>query len=336
MKFDFVIGNPPYQDKTFGDNKSYAPPVYDKFIDAAQMVADKVELIHPARFLFDAGGTPKAWNEKMLNDPHFKVLHYEQDSSKIFGNTDIKGGVVISYRDAEKDFGAIKIFTKYPELNSILYKVKNRMMGAMSDIIQSSLCFQPSKKLRDEHPELPDRFRSSLFSIFDKVFFDSPNKDGYEYVGIYGLSGSKRVIKYIRRDYITDSSGTLDKYTLLMPKASGSGLFGEQAGPTVINSPGVGYSQTFISIGSFDDDEKPKNIQKYIKTKFARTMLSILKITQDCPGPKWIYVPVQDFSCGKEIAWNVSISNIDKQLYKKYDLSQSEIDFIEHNVKEMA
>ena len=89
MKFDFCIGNPPYQDETIGENKGFAPPVYDRFLDSAYEIADKVEMIHPARFLFNAGSTSKKWNEKMLNDPHLKVKYFEQDSSKLFSNTDI-------------------------------------------------------------------------------------------------------------------------------------------------------------------------------------------------------------------------------------------------------
>lgn len=96
--FDYVIGNPPYQEEfTSEGNKTYAAPVYNQFMDAAFEIGGKVELIHPARFLFDAGSTPKAWNKKMLNDEHFKVLHYEQDSKKVFPNTDIKGGVAVTY-----------------------------------------------------------------------------------------------------------------------------------------------------------------------------------------------------------------------------------------------
>lgn len=83
MKFDFCIGNPPYQEEAVGEQKTFAAPVYNKFMDAAYQVADKVELIHPARFLFNAGSTPKAWNNKMLNDKHFKILHYEGDANKI-------------------------------------------------------------------------------------------------------------------------------------------------------------------------------------------------------------------------------------------------------------
>ena len=84
MKFDFIIGNPPYQEEN--NNNGRQPPVYHLFIDGAYQVADKVELIHPARFLFNAGQTQKAWNQKMLNDPHLKVRYYEPDSSAIFPN----------------------------------------------------------------------------------------------------------------------------------------------------------------------------------------------------------------------------------------------------------
>lgn len=108
MKFDFVIGNPPYQDNTLGENETYAPPVYDKFMDEAYKVGDRVELITPARFLFNAGSTPKAWNRKMLNDEHLKVLYYKQNSSNVFSNTDIKGGVAITYHDNTKKLGKLR------------------------------------------------------------------------------------------------------------------------------------------------------------------------------------------------------------------------------------
>lgn len=102
MKFDFIIGNPPYQDETLGDNKGFAPPIYHKFLENAYEIADAVEMIHPARFLFNAGSTPKEWNKRMLEDPHLKVLYYEQDSSKVFANTDIKGGVAITYHNKKR------------------------------------------------------------------------------------------------------------------------------------------------------------------------------------------------------------------------------------------
>jgi hypothetical protein len=177
--------------------------------------------------------------------------------------------------------------------------------------------------------------RTSAFTNLQAIFYEKIPDDDHDYISMIGLINNKRTIRYVRRDYIKDSSGTLDSYTLLMPKASGSGAFGEQAGPTVIAEPGLGYTQTFISIGKFNNNSEPQNVQKYIKTKFLRTMLSILKITQDCPAPKWKWVPIQDFTDKSDINWSTSISNIDMQLYKKYNLSDEEIDFIETNVKEM-
>lgn len=91
MKFDFVIGNPPYQMKSNGKKPS-DKAVYHLFMDAAYQVADKAMFITPARFLFNAGATPKKWNEEKLNDPHFKVLEYQMDSRKTFTDVNIRGG----------------------------------------------------------------------------------------------------------------------------------------------------------------------------------------------------------------------------------------------------
>ena len=138
-KFFAVIGNPPYQETTEGTSDK---PIYNYFMDEAYKISNKVELITPARFLFDAGKTPKTWNQKMLTDKHFKVLHYEQDSSTIFQNTDIKGGVAITYRDALSDFGTIEIFTSFVQLNSVLIKVRNRCKQYMEEIIFSESSYR--------------------------------------------------------------------------------------------------------------------------------------------------------------------------------------------------
>ena len=83
--FNYAIGNPPYQEDTTESTRKR--PIYNVFMNGVYPVADKVELITPARFLFDAGQTPKDWNKQMLADKHFKVLHYESDATKIFPNT---------------------------------------------------------------------------------------------------------------------------------------------------------------------------------------------------------------------------------------------------------
>lgn len=90
-----------------------------------------------------------------------------------------------------------------------------------------------------------------------------------------------------------------------------------------------------MSIGNFKNINDVYNLNKYIKTKFMRAMLSVLRVTQDVTPSKFEYVPLQDFTEKSDIDWTKSIREIDKQLYKKYNLSKEETDFIETNVKEM-
>ena len=118
MKFDVVIGNPPYQEKERGSSNS-KKAIYNYFMDMAYQLSDKSVFITPARFLFAGGDTPKTWDKKMLNDPHLKIISYEKDSNVIFPHADIKGGVAVTLYDKTKFFDPVGIFTPYPDLNSI-------------------------------------------------------------------------------------------------------------------------------------------------------------------------------------------------------------------------
>ena len=135
--------------------------------------------------------------------------------------------------------------------------------------------------------------------------------------------------KYIRRDYVNNVAN-LDKYKIILPKSNGSGAIGE-----VLSTPLIGETETFISIGAFINVKEAQNALKYIKTKFARAMLGILKITQDNNRDVWRYVPLQDFTADSDIDWSKSIAETDRQLYAKYGLDENEINFIETKVKEM-
>lgn len=196
--FDFSIGNPPYQDQTIGDNATYAPPVYNIFLDEAYKVADKVEMIHPARFLFNAGGTPKTWNKKMLSDPHFKVLHYESNCSKIFSNVNITGGIAITYYDSNSDYGSIGIFTPYDELNSIFKKVVKRVdYRSLNTIMSSYSTYNLSDALFEEHPEVMNVLSNSksvttnIFDLLPGFFYETVPDDDKEYCCVLGRQNNK-------------------------------------------------------------------------------------------------------------------------------------------------
>ena len=138
----------------------------------------------------------------------------------------------------------------------------------------------------------------------------------------------------MRMDYIQDHPN-LKKWKVFVPKSNGSGALGETLSTPLIGQPLIGHTRTFLSIGSFDTEQEAEACLKYVKSKFARAMLGILKVTQHNPKDTWKYVPWQDFTPSSDIDWSQSISDIDHQLYKKYGLSSEEIAFIESNVKEM-
>ena len=343
MKFDFVIGNPPYQDETIGENKGFAPPVYHLFLDETYALGDKVEMIHPARFLFNAGSTPKQWNEKMLNDKHFKVLFYEENADTVFPNTDIKGGITISYHDKSKEYEAVRIFTQYSYLNSILGKVNSKSKKALDSIGVSSYSYHFTDTMHYENPgakEVQSKgheydLKSNIIEKLPAIFHDTMPQDGKEYIIIVGRANNERVNKFIRKAYINNVIN-LDKYKLFIPKASGKGAFGETLGSIIVAEPNMGYTETFFSIGQFTNEAETLNLLKYIKCKFSRALLSVLKKTQNVTPSNFKYVPLQDFTPDSDIDWSVSVADIDKQLYKKYGLSPEEIEFIETHVKEMV
>lgn len=338
-KFDFSIGNPPYQESIEATSDK---PVYNDFMDAAYTIAEKVELITPARFLFNAGKTPKAWNEKMLADPHLKVIFYEQDSSKIFGNTEIKGGVTVTYRDETKNYGVIGVFTRYAELRSIANKIKPFVED---ENLSSIMCLQNRLALDVLYGDYPEyreiissggKERRIVSSAFDKLPVFHAKKTNDKQIQILGVANSNsRQYRWVDRKYVEDN-GNFRTYKVLIPKVNGSGTLGEILSSPQIAMPQTGYTQSFIGIGAFLTQAEAEAALKYIKTKFARTMLGILKITQDNPPEKWKYVPLQDFTEKSDINWSQSIPEIDQQLYKKYGLTQEEIDFIETHVKEMV
>lgn len=359
MKFDAVVGNPPYQDSIDGYNRQ--EPIYQYFYDSAESIGEKYCLISPARFLFNAGLTKKSWNLKMLSHPHLSVIYYNPNSNDLFQNTDIKGGVAAVLYDKNKNFGAIKNFIP----NDILRKIASHfeanpeinlpsiMFGGRSDLkfndefikdYPNSIADRLSQ-IQEKHPEVSQlgpseeyELKSSAFEVLSYVFKSETPNNSNEYYRVLGLINGRRAWRWIEKKYMQPrypENNNIAKYKVFVPKANGSGTFGESLSTPVIAEPSESATPTFISIGSFDTKIEAANTLTYLKTKLLRSLLSVLKITQDNPPSKWSYIPIQDFSDKSDIDWSQSISDIDQQLYKKYQLSAEEIAFIENNVQPM-
>jgi len=245
MKFDAIVGNPPYQIMATGDANG-SDPIYHLFIDAACKLGEKVSFIHPARFLFNAGKTPKDWNEKMLNDEHYKVVQYWANSGDVFPTVDIKGGVAVTYWDKNKTFEKIGTFTSYPELNGIKKKAApTEEINSLMSIMYNQTNFDLDVLLK-EHPDYikgigsEGKDRRLEKNIFDKIPLFTEEKSNEDDIKILGVIKNKRSYRFIPRKYLDISHENLMKYKVLVPRSNGSGAIGEVLSTPILGEPILG------------------------------------------------------------------------------------------------
>lgn len=342
VKIKAVVGNPPYQEEGESTRKA---PIYHLFYDVAFKLSPIVSLITPGRYLFKAGQTPTEWMDRMLADPHFKVVDYFQKSNEVFPTVDIKGGVAIGLRNADKEFGAIGFFSEFPQLVSIMDKVrthKDFVQGGFSETVSSQGIYRFSDLALTEVPRIYEiqgkgtatKITSNAFENLTEIFVDSEDKLSDKGVQIMGRVKGRRETRWINAKYLQPCD-YLNYHNVFVPEANGTGAIGEVLSTPVIGVPVIGHTDTFLSIGKFASAEEAFACLKYVKSKFARCLLGTLKATQHNPKDTWANVPMQDFTENSDIDWNHSVEEIDAQLYAKYHLSNEEISFIESMIKPM-
>lgn len=250
---------------------------------------------------------------------------------------------MVTYHDTTQDYGPIEVFTSYPELNSIRLKVeKSKGFKSFSSIVYTSDAYHFTEKFHEDFPNATDVLSkghendvtSNIFSKLPQVFLNEKKDDGNEYIKVYGLENTVRCIKWVRKDYISDTVNSAF-WKVFFSESSGAGKLGEKFAEPIIAEPFAAHTQTFISMGKLNSKDEAIALEKYIKTKFARTLLAVLKVTQHNKRKVWKYVPLQDFTSSSKIDWSASIPAIDAQLYDMYGLSDKERAFIERMVKPM-
>ena len=320
-KFDdcIVIGNPPYQEKKVvkgGPTRT----LYHKFVQfAKELNPSQIIMITPSRW-FTTGMGLSNYREEMLTDRRIKKMIDYPNAAECFAAVEIKGGVsyflwdknhdgeceITSILDGVVD-GPLKrpldeydIFVRFNHAISILEKIGQKKETPASEQVQPQNLFG-----------IPTCFKN-----YRQARFDSSIK-------LFG----NRWEGYISRDQITKNDVWVDKYKVLVPKAcDGSGKFPIQVlSVPRIASPGEICTETYIVCGLYDTEMEAKNFAGYLKTRFARFLISLRKLTQDCNRGKFAFVPVLDMNT----TWT------DEMLYKRYGLDKSEIAFIEKMIKEM-
>lgn len=326
IQFEYAVGNPPYQKQEGGLNLSYMPSIYHLFMDSAYSMANRVLLITPARFLFNMKTTPVEFNQRMLNDKHFKVLHY---SRKPIFNLAIRGGVVITYRNVLETYNSIKLFIPNPNVRSIYEKVKK---FALNDSF-TNLAYSQSNysSLIRKHGRQDLRIETSAFT---KSYFHKSRLKPTD-IKVFGLLKLKRHFYYIDESLFDKSSEGFNNWKIALARTNGHcGGIGEKLTIPEVLPPRVGFTNTYFGYGKFKTKIEASNCVKYVRTKFCRCLLGVLKCAPSLALDSFLYVPNQDFSPNSDIDWNCDIPSIDDQLCKKYGLSKSDISFI-HSLQDM-
>lgn len=321
MQFDVIIGNPPYQLEDGGAQAS-ARPLYHLFINQAKKLNPQyLIMIVPARWYSGGKGLDEFRNE-MINDKRMEVLADFQNSSDCFPGVSIKGGVcyfkwnknhvgecIVKNMEGEVTKSTMKrllkvessdILIRYNEAISILHKVRVQKHNSISTIVS---------------PRKPFGFASDFRN------FKKEREPGF--IKIY----ANKIIGYVNKRLILQNYDWIEKYKVYISEAYGAG---EDFPHQILNKPFLGEkntccTETYLVMGPYDKKEKAENLITYIQTKFFRFLVLLIKNTQHATSKVYQFVPLQDFSH----PWT------DEMLYKKYDLNEEEIAFIESMIRPM-
>lgn len=342
MKFDLVIGNPPYQ-KADGGAAASAKPIYQEFVNIAKDISTKyVSMIMPARW-YTGGKGLDAFRLTMLSDKHIKLLYDYQRPDEVFPDTNNRGGLCFIVRDKGFDntvilpkvisnrggqdivsqsrsirIDGLDMFIRHQEAISILEKVTGSVsFASLSDIVSARRPFGIDGNITKD----------------TTVFKEQPTQKNS--IVCYGRSS---YLGYITFSTVKRNSEWINRWKVFMPYANNIGTeLNDDNLNAFVGEPNSVATETFLVVGAdlSLDESSANTLVQYLKTRFVRFMHSLAKASQHATSKTYRFVPLQDFTDQSDIDWKKSVDEIDKQLYAKYNLSKEEGDFIESKIKVM-
>ena len=322
MKFDVIVGNPPYQLNVGIESKAFAISIYDKFVmQAIKLNPRYLAMIIPARWYAGGRGLDE-FRKEMLNDRRIKTLVDYTDSIVCFPGVEIKGGVCYFLWDREYN-GDCTIISHRKE--NLLPAVKRPLLEKGMDTF---VRYNEAISILNKLIKIKEKPFSELVSVQTPFGFISSFKNfkSQPFAGAIKLYAQNK-IGYVKREQIEKGQDLVDEHKIYISKSYNAG---EKFPHQIINKPFKGEknsccTQTYIAIGPFKSEKETENAITYMATKFFRFIVMLKKISQDAMRGVYSIVPIQDFS----EPWT------DEKLYKKYGLTEDEIAFIDSMIRPM-
>lgn len=325
MKFDAIVGNPPYQIMDGGAQAS-ATPIYNKFVEVAKLINPVyISMIMPSRWMTGGKGLD-AFRKSMICDKSISILYDHAKATDCFEQVEIKGGICYFLRDAN--------YTGKTEIHYIRdgkdYVSKRYLVEEGDNIyIRNVRLVSIKEKCNPAGTVSFDTIVSSMKPYgLRGDFFKNPAKYKLPAVGtekfdncltIIGLNEKlQRTYRYVNKEYPLPKTEMLYKYKIFVTRNYGNGTIGEKPSSPIIAEPGTLCTETFVQIGPFNTRKEAENCLTYMQTKLFRLLVGVRKQDQGAGKEVYHYVPIQDFSTAVT----------DKQLYEKYGLSEDEINYI--------
>lgn len=339
MKFNVVVGNPPYQEliSSSKENSSLGKQLFPDFIMLSiNLKPDYSSLITPARW-FTGDAQDKSFiklREFLRNNCHLSKLVYYSNSQSIFPSIQIAGALNYFIYDKNHN-GNVKFLEVYND--EIIESNRPLFEDGMDIVLNNSKYYEIIKKVTQSNfvsIMILTKGRNAFGIVGKNIEAISSEK---KHDGLIEIRCEHEQIRYIDPKFVTKNQKVFNKYKIFTSKGNGgAGLLSDEKqvsilGKAYIALPFTACTDSLIPIGCFDTQKEAENLQKYMSTKFLRFIVGILKVSQNV----YQFVPVQNFTNNSDIDWNKSMNEIDKQLYAKYNLSLEEIDMIENKIKPM-
>jgi hypothetical protein len=343
MKFNAIVGNPPYMEMDGGAQAS-AKPIYNEFVDIAKKInPDYISMIMPTRW-YSGGKGLDDFRESMIKDNRLAILHDYLNPDQVFPKTNIRGG--ICYFQWDKNYGKNGELTKvvtHKEDEEPTFVMRSLKSGETDIFIRHKIALDVLEKVKvhSEFKSFEKHVSARKPFGLDGAFSNNKNfkssKDGLiEPLICYGKA---KAIGYVEKGDFNFKDSLINSFKVFTPYANNIGTeLNDDNLNTFIGKPGSICTETFIMLGyNLKLNEiSAGNLTKYFSSKFSRFLHSLAKASQHGTAKTYKFVPLEDFTKNSDINWSKATPEIDQQLYKKYKLSETEIQFIESMIKLMA